>query len=108
MSPVRSDPFMSQLSRASEAIEIRLCQGRELAEIQPNLEKYLRSRGQVPLSLEPGMLSVLERGLRQVPYVLLAMDGDRVLGFVALAYVKSLVFGRFLVSLPYVNSAGVV
>jgi len=35
-------------------------------------------------------------------------DGDRVAGVLPLVLVKSLLFGRFLVSLPYVNSAGVI
>jgi FemAB-related protein (PEP-CTERM system-associated) len=36
-----------------------------------------------------------------------AMAGDRVVGRLPLAFVRSRLFGRFLVSLPYLNSAGV-
>jgi FemAB-related protein (PEP-CTERM system-associated) len=36
-----------------------------------------------------------------------AREGDRTCGFLPLAYLSSLLFGRFLVSLPYLNCAGV-
>jgi FemAB-related protein (PEP-CTERM system-associated) len=37
-----------------------------------------------------------------------ARTGEQTCGLLPLAYVRSLLFGRFLVSLPYVNSGGVV
>jgi FemAB-related protein (PEP-CTERM system-associated) len=47
-------------------------------------------------------------GLRHRRYVIEARRSDRVVGLLPLAYVKSLLFGRFLVSLPYTSSAGVI
>lgn len=52
-------------------------------------------------------LQVLESALKHVPYVLhhqTVADGQR--GELPLALVETRLFGRFLVSLPYVNSAG--
>ncbi len=44
-----------------------------------------------------------------MPYALEAVDtSGRTCGFLPLAYVSSLLFGRFLVSLPYLNSNGVL
>ncbi len=49
-------------------------------------------------------------GLGHEPYLLEARRGrgQQLLGVLPLALVRSVLFGRFLVSLPYVNSAGVV
>lgn len=48
------------------------------------------------------------QGLNHRPYLLTAWRGTDVVGLLPLAFVKSALFGRFLVSLPYVNSAGVM
>jgi FemAB-related protein (PEP-CTERM system-associated) len=50
----------------------------------------------------------LSGGLRHEPYLLVATRGDQPVGVLPLALVKSLLFGRFLVSLPYVSSGGLV
>jgi FemAB-related protein (PEP-CTERM system-associated) len=71
------------------------------------LEALLTEDGPVPLSRHPAWLLVLERELKQVPYLLESVDGDRTTGFLPLAFVKSYLFGRFLVSLPYLNYGGV-
>jgi FemAB-related protein (PEP-CTERM system-associated) len=74
----------------------------------PSLEDYLSRRGVVPLSYHPGWLGVLDDGMGHVPYCLEATEGGRVVGFLALCFVKSRLWGRFLVSLPYVNYGGPV
>ena len=51
-------------------------------------------------------LAALRRGLGHRPIVIEAREGEQVTGLLPLALVKSPWFGRFLVSLPYVNSAG--
>jgi FemAB-related protein (PEP-CTERM system-associated) len=57
---------------------------------------------------DPVWLGIVCRGLRHDPYLLVAREGERTVGILPLALVKSLLFGRFLVSLPYVNTAGVI
>ncbi len=52
-------------------------------------------------------LAVLEKGLRQRGYLIEALSGGASVGRLPLAYVSSVLFGRYLVSLPYVNSSGV-
>jgi serine/alanine adding enzyme len=52
-------------------------------------------------------LAVLQEALRHEPYCVSALAEDGTRGMLPLALVKSALFGRFLVSLPYVNSAGV-
>jgi serine/alanine adding enzyme len=53
-------------------------------------------------------LRALCDGLHHTPFVLEAQENERAVGVLPLALVKSFLFGRFLVSLPYVNSAGVI
>lgn len=62
------------------------------------------------LSYQPGWLTVLRAGLRHEPYLLEAVDPatGTTRGVLALGYVASRLFGRFLVSLPYVNYGGML
>ena len=55
----------------------------------------------------PGWLRVLQKGLRHEPYLLRAMQNGVEVGCLPLAFMNSFLFGRFLVSLHYVNTAGV-
>jgi FemAB-related protein (PEP-CTERM system-associated) len=59
----------------------------------------------MPLSRHPGWLRVFRAGLGHTPYCL---EGGQTRGSLPLAYVRSLLFGRFLTSLPYLNSGGVL
>jgi FemAB-related protein (PEP-CTERM system-associated) len=88
---------------------VRVNDHRALASALPRLESYLLRDGPlVELSRHPAWLNVLARGLRHTPYCLEAVEGERTCGFLALADVKSFLFGRFLVSLPYLNYGGPV
>ncbi len=53
-------------------------------------------------------LNVLRDGLQQQPWFLSAWDEGQLVGVLPLAFVKSALFGRFLVSLPYLNTSGVL
>ena len=59
---------------------------------------------------DPVWLDVLRDALGHRPFMLIARDGQQgpMRGYLPLALVASRLFGRFLVSLPYVNRAGVV
>jgi FemAB-related protein (PEP-CTERM system-associated) len=74
----------------------------------PALIEFATAGGRVPLSRHPGWLPVLRRGLGHVPFALEAVRGGRTVGTVNLAFVHSYLFGRFLVSLPYLNTGGVL
>lgn len=56
----------------------------------------------------PAWLDVLRAGLGQQTSALLARRGRDVVGYLPLALTRSPLFGRHLVSLPYVNRAGVL
>ena len=51
-------------------------------------------------------LHAVSTGLRHRPYLIAAKRQDSIVGLLPLCYVKSLLFGKFLVSLPYVNTGG--
>ena len=61
--------------------------------------------------LDPRWLDVLRESLGHQPYMLVArdhgMNGD-IRGYLPVTLVRSRLFGRFLVSLPYLNRAGLV
>jgi len=89
-------------------VRIRTLQGRELIDRLPQLDEYARRGPQVPLSRLPSWLTVLAQALRHNVYCIEAVEGHQTWGFLPLAYIRSLLFGRFLVSLPYLNGAGVL
>jgi hypothetical protein len=86
--------------------EIRIYRNSNLALQLPRLESYVAKRGEMPLSRHPAWLSILERGLKHTAYCLEATEGAETRGFLALAFVRSLMFGRFLVSMPYLDYGG--
>jgi FemAB-related protein (PEP-CTERM system-associated) len=92
---------------STQPLTVRLLDATSLPGALPRLEAFQLRRGPLmPLSRHPAWLGVLERGLRHTPYCLEATDGEQTRGFLSLADVRSLLFGRFLVGLPYLNYGG--
>jgi FemAB-related protein (PEP-CTERM system-associated) len=89
-------------------IVIRELQGREITDALPRLEAYVTRGGKAALSRHPAWLTVLEQAFGHVPYCLEAVEDGQTRGLLPLAHVGGVLFGRFLVSLPYLNSAGVL
>src|SRR5437660_5911862 len=98
----------ARATSAGPKYEVRDLSYNDLAARLPGFEAYLLRSENVPLSRHPAWLLVLQEGLRHIPYCLEATEDERTCGFLALAYVRSLIFGRVLVSLPYVNYGGIV
>ncbi|HEX4608502.1 MAG TPA: FemAB family XrtA/PEP-CTERM system-associated protein [Urbifossiella sp.] len=67
-----------------------------------------RSAPVVPLGKHPAWLGVLHAALGHEVFALEAVAGGQTHGFLPLAHVSGPLFGRFLVSLPYLNSNGVI
>jgi FemAB-related protein (PEP-CTERM system-associated) len=57
---------------------------------------------------EPDIVRALSRGLGQPAYIIEARAGDEIIGMLPLILMRSILFGRFLVSLPYASWAGAV
>jgi FemAB-related protein (PEP-CTERM system-associated) len=69
---------------------------------------YLESKGHAGFYQRAEWLRVLQTGLRHETVCLQARQGSELSGVLPLAFVKSKLFGKFLVSLPYLNSSGIV
>lgn len=90
---------------------IRICvhTGASLRTRLPALTDFAMAGETVALSRHPAWLNVLQRGLQHEVFAVEATGPDgRTCGLLPLAFVSSLLFGRFLVSLPYLNSNGVI
>lgn len=75
----------------------------------PALTEFVRNSAElVPLSKHPAWLSILRTALHHDVYAIEATVGGRTCGYLPLAYLSSVLFGRFLVSLPYLNTNGVI
>jgi serine/alanine adding enzyme len=70
--------------------------------------QVLGSGAAARLRSDPAWLEILEHAFGHKPYLLIARRDGLPVGTLNLALVESRLFGRFLISLPYVNSAGVV
>ena len=92
---------------AAPVSTVRQYRADELASRLPALEQFVVQDGMIPLSRHPAWLAVLEQGLGHRAYCLEASDGDTIRGILPLAYIRSFLFGRFLVSLPFLNYGGV-
>jgi FemAB-related protein (PEP-CTERM system-associated) len=91
----------------SDEVQVDVHQG---AELEQNIQRFTAALARVNsrcFSHHPGWLLALRDGLGQVPFLLEAIKDQQSAGWLPLVLVRSRLFGRFLVSLPYLNSAGV-
>jgi FemAB-related protein (PEP-CTERM system-associated) len=84
------------------------CLGAAEASLCPDVARFVEAAGTKTLDHDPRWLTVLARGLQQTPYMLCARHGMALAGILPLSYLKGPLFGRFLVSLPYLNGGGVL
>lgn len=69
---------------------------------------FLAHKGVSALAYDPAWLTVFARALGHTPYMLEALDeSDAPVGWLPLGFVHTALFGRFLVSLPYLNVGGI-
>ncbi len=103
-----SSPVLPE-SASTEVTEVRVHRGFAKPPLRETLDSYWEGVGEgTCLSWHPACLDAVARGLKHRPYYLEAVRGERTVGVLPLAYVSSFLFGRFLVSLPYLNYGGVL
>ena len=90
------------------AVQVRVHRRADLPLAIPRLAEFVASQKPFWLSRHPEWLRVLHYGLRQEPFLLEATANGETRGILSLMFVRSLLFGRFLISLPYLNIGGVV
>ena len=93
---------------ASPALTVCVHPHARLAPRLPALTALAMAGAAAPLGRHPAWLNVLHDGLKQEVFALEARMHGETCGFLPLAYVNTMLFGRFLVSLPYLNSNGVI
>lgn len=96
-----AQPAVTQIA-ADHAVRV------ELTNTPEAWQGYLATKGYDGFYQRAEWLSVLNDGLDHQPVCLQATSGGQLSGVLPLAFVKTPLFGRFLVSLPYLNSSGIV
>ena len=80
----------------------------ELTSTPDTWQEYLSAKGHAGFYQQAAWLRVLSSGLQHQPVCLQATSGERLAGVLPMAFVDTRLFGRFLVSLPYLNSSGII
>ena len=95
-------------SSALPAVTVWVHPYARLSERLPTLTALAMRGAAAPLSRHPAWLNILRDGLKQEVFAVEARLHGETCGFLPLAFVDTMLFGRFLVSLPYLNSNGVI
>jgi FemAB-related protein (PEP-CTERM system-associated) len=89
-------------------VTFSVCPSEHLAELEKDWWRLLKQQTSYAVGKDPRWVQALCQGLNHTPFVVTATSGGELVGVLPLILVKSAIFGRFLVSLPYVNSAGII
>jgi FemAB-related protein (PEP-CTERM system-associated) len=71
-------------------------------------QRLMQHNGMASPSRKAQWLSIFKEGLGHDAYCIEVRQGEETVGVLPLCFVQSLLFGRFLVSMPYLNVGGVV
>ena len=100
------DTFRRTDSAQQPRLHLRLCEPQMIRErVQVLANEFPLQDGSSSRDLR--WLVALSKGLKHTPYCVEARHGERVIGVLPLMFTSSRLFGRFLVSLPYLNTGGV-
>jgi FemAB-related protein (PEP-CTERM system-associated) len=86
---------------------VRLLRGAALSDRLAHLREFALRGSIAAPSSDPAWLQILRDGLGHVPFAIEATRSGKTVGWLPLAYLRSTLFGRYLVSLPYLNTGGV-
>lgn len=99
---------MIRRMHARDCLTVAVHPAARLGDRLPALAAFALRDTPAPLSRHPAWLNVLRDGLGHEVYAVEVTLYGETCGFLPLALVSSFLFGRYLVSLPYLNSNGVV
>ncbi|MEX2173564.1 MAG: FemAB family XrtA/PEP-CTERM system-associated protein [Pirellulaceae bacterium] len=88
--------------------DVRVVSGQAALASLPEWTRFWQSLPPGPIGADPRWLAVLAEGLGHLPYAVEARIEGELAGLLPLALVRGPLFGRFLVSLPFVSSCGVL
>jgi serine/alanine adding enzyme len=108
-------PFMSSIMPALDepgaqnpSATVNVHRVSEFPQIRPEWDGFAERFGYAGFHQRLVWGEILHRAMGHEPYFLAARRGGTLTGVLPLVYVRSWLFGRFLVSLSYVNTAGVL
>lgn len=97
------------MSLVNQTVGIRVYSGDELRALHDEWGQFVAAAGWRGCHCLPEWTTILGEAFHQKPFVIFAMRENQIVGVLPLLFIKSKLFGRFLVSLPYVlNWAGVI
>ena len=96
-SPPRTDP-----------VEVTVHRRTDFAEIRQDWDEFAAKHGYAGFFHRIAWGEILQRALDHEPYFLAARRNGEVTGLLPLVFVRSVLFGRYLVGLSYVNTGGVL
>ena len=99
---------MQAATKPSTTARVTLVTQKTAASVTGEWEDYLARQGPSAMYCGPRVAGALAEGLRQDAYFIEARKEGRVTGVLPLIHMRSVLFGSFLVSLPYVSWAGVI
>ena len=99
---------ISSTAEHRQSATIHLLQHGMLDERMPSLVSFTQQDSAVALTRHPKWLEVFRNGMKHQCYAIEARNKDQTAGYLPLVLLKSMLFGNRLVSLPYVNTAGVI
>lgn len=99
---------MADSATANSSVTIDVLRRPDFDRAREDWDSFTRSYGYPGYFHQLAWGSVLHDALGHEPYFLIARRDHLVTGLLPLTLVRSLLFGRFLVSLPYLNTAGVL
>lgn len=92
---------------SKQVVSIQVLTPDTLLEHMQGIIDYFQSSSPLPLTRHPHWLHIFSQAMHHEPYVIQANVDGRLVGVLPLVYMHSFLFGKRLVSLPYVNTAGV-
>ena len=98
----------SQDSLKTAATVLRVFGPDDYVDQLPRWSRFYNQLDVSQVSKHPGWVWILQRAFFHRPYVIEANQEGQITGLLTLALVESRLFGRFLVSLPYVNYCGMI
>jgi serine/alanine adding enzyme len=99
---------MSSSSNPGSELKIDLLKSPQIQDRWEELQTYATRGELVPHHRDLRWLKTLDRGLSHSPLLLVAQQESQIVGLLPLAHVHGWLFGQFLVSLPYLNTSGVL
>lgn len=97
---------VTKTSEPDQAVSIRLLEDGPLDDRLPALTHLTNQAATVSLTRQPRWLQIFRDGMKHRAVAIEATRNGQTVGYLPLVFLKSMLFGKRLVSMPYVNTSG--